>query len=240
MSSALLAPDRSPGRRSRPVEVQRCGVDRSCTRDRRGTLVGVLVVSVGIAAAGAFPVGVAAAGKLESQQICPAGRVSRDVGGATLLPAVAADSQPSCHAGAGFGTENADTMPAVVPGSDPACEPDSTRPASGDTVSAVKSPGSRQASEKPLVVDRWLAPDKAKHLAVSACLAGLFYQSGRHFMGLGAGDSRQTASVATLAIGISKEIRDRGHPGSSASWRDLAADGAGVLAGLLVFSVMLR
>jgi VanZ family protein len=50
------------------------------------------------------------------------------------------------------------------------------------------------------------------------------------------GRSRWSAALSTLTIGAIKEVRDRYHPGSTASFRDLAADGAGILIGMLLFS----
>ncbi|MBI4530763.1 MAG: hypothetical protein HY709_04505 [Candidatus Latescibacteria bacterium] len=84
--------------------------------------------------------------------------------------------------------------------------------------------------------DAWLARDKALHFSISAGLVGALYQGDRHVFGMSIGRSRWVASLSTLTVGALKEVRDRYHPGSTASLRDLAADSAGILIGMLLFS----
>jgi len=81
----------------------------------------------------------------------------------------------------------------------------------------------------------WLAADKELHLAGSLAIAASLRIEGQ---------SRRTALAATFGTGIAKEIYDvalkprrlkRG-----ASWKDLAADLAGALAGVAIASALDR
>jgi uncharacterized protein YfiM (DUF2279 family) len=77
--------------------------------------------------------------------------------------------------------------------------------------------------------DSWWGEDKAKHLSVS------FAISSAACMGLIAKHNDRNESLAgaiagTIVIGLGKEIWDTFHPGQP-SWKDLAADAVGALAG---------
>jgi putative lipoprotein len=80
--------------------------------------------------------------------------------------------------------------------------------------------------------DPWFAKDKALHFGVSAGIAG-----GTYAMGAALFDARGhallAASGATLAVGAGKELLDLAGYGTP-SWKDFAADVAGMIIGLAV------
>jgi len=83
--------------------------------------------------------------------------------------------------------------------------------------------------------DSWLAVDKYRHLLVSAMVVGLVADVLRV-------EGRQPRVRAawfsvgvSLSLGVGKELYDRSHPGHVASWRDLAADLAGIALGVFCF-----
>ena len=79
--------------------------------------------------------------------------------------------------------------------------------------------------------DRWLAPDKAKHVVVSAVLVWGVYRLYHGELGNDRGDSRVVAAGITGLLGLGKELRDRRFSG-----RDLVADGVGIGVGLVLFT----
>ncbi len=81
----------------------------------------------------------------------------------------------------------------------------------------------------------WLASDKELHFAGSLAVAASLRVEGQ---------SRRTAVAATFGVGLVKEAYDAAvkprRMGRGASWKDLAADLAGALAGVLVVSALDR
>ena len=81
--------------------------------------------------------------------------------------------------------------------------------------------------------DEWFAEDKALHFAVSAGLA-----AGGYVVATTVFECRRgriaTGAATALAAGIGKELHDRSRDGGVASWKDLAWDVLGTVAGLLV------
>ena len=95
--------------------------------------------------------------------------------------------------------------------------------------------------------DPWFSQDKASHLTISAFLTGLTYRVYHDEFSNGEKNSRFFAITFTAVTGIGKEIMDSTIPSSTASsksrafgWKDLAADGAGILLGLLLFTSILN
>lgn len=80
--------------------------------------------------------------------------------------------------------------------------------------------------------DPWFGTDKAKHFVVSAVV-----QSATHsVLRANHHDYREaawTAGAVTLTVGVGKEMWDA-RQGRIFSWKDLAADGAGGVAGAVV------
>jgi uncharacterized protein YfiM (DUF2279 family) len=81
----------------------------------------------------------------------------------------------------------------------------------------------------------WLAADKELHFAGSLAIAASLRVEGQ---------SRRTSVAGTFGVGLLKEVYDVGikprRMGRGASWKDLAADLAGALAGVLVVSALDR
>ena len=73
--------------------------------------------------------------------------------------------------------------------------------------------------------DRWFGPDKAKHFVVSAVIQSVGHSVLRA-NGFEYREAAWTAGVATLSVGVGKELWDR-YRGRAFSWRDLSADAAG-------------
>jgi uncharacterized protein YfiM (DUF2279 family) len=81
----------------------------------------------------------------------------------------------------------------------------------------------------------WLAADKELHFAGSLAIAASLRVEGQ---------SRGTSVAGTFSVGLLKEMYDTAvkprRMGRGASWKDLAADLAGALAGVLVVSALDR
>jgi uncharacterized protein YfiM (DUF2279 family) len=81
----------------------------------------------------------------------------------------------------------------------------------------------------------WLASDKQLHFAGSFAIAASLRVEGQR---------RSTAIAATFSVGLLKEAYDVAlkprRMGRGASWKDLAADLAGALAGVAVLSAIDR
>ncbi len=79
--------------------------------------------------------------------------------------------------------------------------------------------------------DRWLAPDKARHLLASAFLCGAAFWTLHHHLEQSSRTSLKTAVLFTFSLGAAKEIRDSFAVKGCSSWKDLAADLAGIILG---------
>ena len=77
-----------------------------------------------------------------------------------------------------------------------------------------------------VVSDSTFGMDKAEHVIVSASIAGLVYVGASRV--LSHWPALAVAAGSTLAVGLDKERWDEKHH-SRWSWKDLAADAAGVL-----------
>lgn len=86
--------------------------------------------------------------------------------------------------------------------------------------------------QQPEPRDRWFARDKALHFVVSAAVQGTAHAALRA-NGADYGAASRGAALATLTVGVGKEVWDR-HRGRDFSLRDLAWDGAGGAAGAVV------
>lgn len=83
--------------------------------------------------------------------------------------------------------------------------------------------------------DPWLGQDKFLHWAVSALLYGSSYHFYAHRIAVEVDSATLAAAGTTLSIGIGKEIYDL-RDGRFFSWRDMAANMAGVLTGYFLFT----
>jgi putative lipoprotein len=80
--------------------------------------------------------------------------------------------------------------------------------------------------------DPWFGRDKFLHFTASAAIQcathAVLSANGNEYGGASRG-----AALATLTVGVSKELWDRNH-GGTASWRDLAWDAAGGVSGAVI------
>jgi len=84
--------------------------------------------------------------------------------------------------------------------------------------------------------DSWLGKDKFLHLTVSSFLTGVSYRVYHDEFKNPEENSRLFGGTFTAFLGIGKEAVDATSPSSTSSWKDLAADGVGILLGLLLFT----
>ena len=85
--------------------------------------------------------------------------------------------------------------------------------------------------------DSWLSPDKGYHIVgsmIGTTLAGK--------LSLGAFETtKQNSQIigagVSLTLGVLKEVHDSGKPDNLFSWKDLAADGVGILIGILLLGI---
>ncbi|MCH7761751.1 VanZ family protein [candidate division TA06 bacterium] len=84
--------------------------------------------------------------------------------------------------------------------------------------------------------DLWFSQDKAMHLTTSVFLTGLSYRVYHDEYRNPKQNSRLFATTFTALLGIGKEVYDSTTPTSNASWKDLTADGLGILLGLFLFT----
>jgi putative lipoprotein len=80
--------------------------------------------------------------------------------------------------------------------------------------------------------DGWLSADKAKHFLTSAFVQSVSFSALRA-AGVSKDGSLIGATIVSAGVGAGKELWDRKF-GGDPSWKDLAADGAGILAASLV------
>jgi putative lipoprotein len=98
----------------------------------------------------------------------------------------------------------------------------------------VSAAGTSPAADSLLTPDRWLALDKLEHLMASAFFSGVSYSICRDFYHNRKEPSLYFSASFTLGLGVGKEIYDRKKPGGRFSYKDLAADIAGIGLGLLI------
>lgn len=105
-----------------------------------------------------------------------------------------------------------------------------------DAAASDKKPASSPDSlnNQSTIRDRWLAEDKAFHFASSAFItAGGFYFLYQE-QDVARDKSLLISVGVSLAIGIGKEIYDRGKPNHVLSWKDLVADVAGIGVAMII------
>jgi uncharacterized protein YfiM (DUF2279 family) len=83
--------------------------------------------------------------------------------------------------------------------------------------------------------DRWLAMDKFWHLSASFVTVGASYHLCADRLGVPERMSAGAALGGTVALGLTKEFCDLGGDSKHFSWKDLAADAAGIALGYFVF-----
>ncbi|MFQ5905924.1 MAG: hypothetical protein ACE5JA_05070, partial [bacterium] len=84
--------------------------------------------------------------------------------------------------------------------------------------------------------DEWFSKDKLVHALTSAYLVGFSYRIYHAEFRNPEENSRVFAVSLSAAAGVGKEVWDLCGSANKASWKDLAADAAGIVAGLLLFT----
>ncbi len=85
--------------------------------------------------------------------------------------------------------------------------------------------------------DPWLGRDKVSHLALSFSLVGWGYHLVRFEWKQEPAPARAWSTGVVLSAGLAKELSDSRRPDSRFSYRDLIYDAAGVLLGVVVFTI---
>jgi uncharacterized protein YfiM (DUF2279 family) len=83
-------------------------------------------------------------------------------------------------------------------------------------------------------IDKWWGKDKAKHLLVSAFLAGTCYRIYHNQLHNKKEHSLYFSTGLTLSLGLGKEIYDQTRPQKKFSYKDLIYDILGIGVGLLI------
>ena len=98
----------------------------------------------------------------------------------------------------------------------------------------LSAPASSPASMHVASVDSWIAEDKARH-AAAAFAATAFVQAGLRSTGVETDAAVPIAAAVAGISGIVKEVHDSKN-GGTFSFRDLAWDAVGIIAGVMVTS----
>jgi putative lipoprotein len=94
---------------------------------------------------------------------------------------------------------------------------------------SLSSASAKHAADIP---DLWFGKDKARHLIGSFLLVGATSRWYGHQVGMGKKEERIVFGMGvTLVLGVAKEVWDGWSGKGQASWKDLAADVLGLLAG---------
>jgi uncharacterized protein YfiM (DUF2279 family) len=83
--------------------------------------------------------------------------------------------------------------------------------------------------------DRWLAMDKFWHFSASFATVGASYHLCANRLGVPERTSAGAALGGTAVLGLTKEFYDLAGHSKHFSWKDLAADAAGIALGYVVF-----
>jgi len=105
-------------------------------------------------------------------------------------------------------------------------------------------PESLRTTQKPVGIerisvhrqpDRWLAMDKFWHFSASFVTVGAAYHLSANRVNMQSPWPASLALGGTLTVGVTKELCDLAGPGRHFSWKDLAADAAGICVGYFAF-----
>ena len=115
----------------------------------------------------------------------------------------------------------------------PACAQDSTRQ---EVIIHLQNFYDRPV---PIVhnADVWYGDDKIRHVLSSFISTTLLTQVGSRSIEWKKRNAKIYAAGTTMSLGFVKELYDRRKPGNHFCWKDLAADAAGVLIGLVISGI---
>ncbi len=93
---------------------------------------------------------------------------------------------------------------------------------------------STASAQDKAVKDKWVSFDKFQHFFLSTHLIVLSYEVYHRSYDNTKESSRYFSSGLVLSLGIGKEVMDSKKPKGKFSYKDLAADGLGIILGLAV------
>jgi uncharacterized protein YfiM (DUF2279 family) len=105
-------------------------------------------------------------------------------------------------------------------------------------------PDSLRKLQKPITIerialhrepDRWFAIDKFWHFSASFVTVGAAYHLSANRINMPSPWPTSLALGGTLTVGVTKELCDLAGPSKHFSWKDLAADVAGICVGYFAF-----
>ena len=85
-------------------------------------------------------------------------------------------------------------------------------------------------------MDSWWTRDKRLHLAISAGMVGFSFHLLHHRWHCEVEESRRLAISVTALVGAIKEVSDKRKTPPTSSFKDLVADGVGILLGIFLFT----
>jgi uncharacterized protein YfiM (DUF2279 family) len=94
-----------------------------------------------------------------------------------------------------------------------------------------------QKGNNPQKEDQWFSPDKGYHVMGSLIGTTLIGQISIRGFGNSVENSKVIGACTTLALGFSKEIYDSGKSQNYFSWKDLTANGVGIIIGIILLGM---
>jgi len=106
-----------------------------------------------------------------------------------------------------------------------------------ETLDAYFKSFARGGQMKPVVQDSWVSADKGYHVIASMMSTVFFGQFSIHGLEMDRRKAQYTGAGAGFIIGLTKELYDAKKPDNKFSWKDLTADGLGILIGFLIMGI---
>ena len=100
--------------------------------------------------------------------------------------------------------------------------------------SYIKSFG---GEEKKKTDDRWFSADKGYHVVGSLISTTLIGQISLRGFDNSKEKSKAIGASTTFTLGLFKEIHDSQKPNNYFSWKDLAANGVGIIVGIILLGI---
>lgn len=91
--------------------------------------------------------------------------------------------------------------------------------------------------EKKTTTDRWISPDKGYHLVGSMISTTLIGQLSLNGLETTTKKSQVIGAGMTFSLGLVKEFYDARKPQNKFSWKDLAANGVGIILGVILLGI---
>ena len=91
--------------------------------------------------------------------------------------------------------------------------------------------------EKENIRDQWFSPDKGYHVMGSLISTTLVGQISMNDFDNSTEKSQLIGAGTTFTLGLAKEIFDSKSPNNYFSWKDLAANGVGIIVGIILIGI---